>query len=164
LSIQEIRDRLRDIPGAEAMTMQTVMGRQLFGINGKLIGVPVTASDAEIEQTIRAGLASNALAEILPSPSSALLPPLTPPSQPRAPSMSGNFAASIKAMMSEARAGVEQARQEGLSKVTEAVGKLNDAKAATANVAHTMAKTIEDEAASVLAELGQITNDLTGEA
>src|SRR5579859_3969573 len=75
-------------------------------------------------------------------------------------SMTTSFAASLKAMMDEARAGVQQAREEGLAKVGEAVGKLHEAKAATAKVAGTMVKTIEDEAAAVLAELGQISNDL----
>lgn len=58
------------------------------------------------------------------------------------------------------RAGVEQARTDGLTKVTEAVGKLNDAKAATTKVAAGMAKQIEDEAASALSDLGQISNEI----
>jgi len=70
----------------------------------------------------------------------------------------GSFAASIRAMMDEARAGVAQARAEGLAKVGEAVTKLNEAKAATAQVAHSMAKTIADEADAVMSELGQISN------
>lgn len=72
----------------------------------------------------------------------------------------GSFAASIRAMMDEARAGVAQARADGLAKVGEAVGKMNEAKVATAKVSANMVKTIEDEAASVLSELGQISNDL----
>ncbi len=84
--------------------------------------------------------------------------------QPKATTMTapapGSFAASLKAMMDEARAGVAQARADGLATVQTAVGKLADAKTATLHVAGTMAKTIEDEASSVLAELGQISNDL----
>jgi len=72
----------------------------------------------------------------------------------------GSFAASIKAMMDEARAGVAKARSDGIAAVGEAVGKLNDAKTATAHVAGKMVQTIHDEAASVLAELGQVSNDL----
>lgn len=75
-----------------------------------------------------------------------------------------SFAASIKAMMDDAKAGVAKAREDGLAKVGEAVGKLHEAKGAVTQVSHKMAKTIEDEAASVMAELGQISNDLTGEA
>jgi hypothetical protein len=43
----------------------------------------------------------------------------------------GSFAASMRAMMDEARAGVAQARADGVAKVGEAVSKLNDAKVAT---------------------------------
>jgi hypothetical protein len=70
----------------------------------------------------------------------------------------GSFAASIRAMMEEARAGIAQARADGLSKVGEAVTKLNEAKTATAQVAGSMAKTIADEADAVMSELGQISN------
>lgn len=72
----------------------------------------------------------------------------------------GSFAASLKAMMDEARAGVVQARADGIAKVGEAVGKLGDAKAAVTHVTGTMAAAIESEAADVMAELGQISNDL----
>lgn len=79
----------------------------------------------------------------------------TPAKRPAAP---GSFAAGIRAMMDEARAGIVQAREEGLGKVQDAVAKLGEAKAATAQVARHMAKTIEDEAADVMAELGQLSN------
>lgn len=72
----------------------------------------------------------------------------------------GSFAAGLKAMLDEARAGLEQSRADGLAQVQGAVGKLNEAKVATAHVSAKMAKTIEDEAANALAELGQISNDL----
>lgn len=76
----------------------------------------------------------------------------------------GSFAAGIRAMMNEARAGVAKAREDGLAKVGDAVKKLDEAKVATVSVAGQMAKTIEDEAAEVMSELGQISNDLGGEA
>jgi hypothetical protein len=76
----------------------------------------------------------------------------------------GSFAAGIRAMMDEARAGVAKAREDGLAKVGDAVKKLDEAKVATVSVAGQMAKTIEDEAAEVMSELGQISNDLGGEA
>jgi post-segregation antitoxin (ccd killing protein) len=52
----------------------------------------------------------------------------------------------------------------GCPKVSEAVDKLNEAKAATVNVTGAMAKAIQSEAADVMAELGLISNDLNGEA
>jgi hypothetical protein len=70
----------------------------------------------------------------------------------------GGFAASIRAMMDEARADLAKAREDGVSKVKEAVGKLTEAKAAVVQVSGSIAKTIEDEAASVMAEIGQISN------
>lgn len=72
----------------------------------------------------------------------------------------GGFAARIRSMMDEARAGVAQARADGLAKVGDAVGKMTEAKAATIKVTDNMVRTIEDEAASLLSELGQISNDL----
>lgn len=72
----------------------------------------------------------------------------------------GSFSAQIKAMMDEARNGIAQARADGVAKVGEAVSKLNEAKVATTKVAGAMAKTVEDEAAEVMSELGQISNDL----
>lgn len=76
----------------------------------------------------------------------------------------GSFAAGIRAMMDEARAGVAKAREDGLAKVGDAVKKLDEAKVATVAVAGQMAKTIENEAAEVMSELGQISNDLGGES
>jgi hypothetical protein len=172
LSIAELKQRLADVPGIEGLTMQIAMGRQIFGLNGKLIGVDAGASDAEVERVIRAAIASDAVAEIIPpaSPSAALLPPLIPeqPAKPKEVRMSspapGSFAASIRAMMDEARSGVAKAREEGLAKVSDAVSKLGEAKAATEHVAASMAKTIHDEADAVMAELGLISNDLHGES
>ncbi len=168
MSIGDLKSRLADVPGIEGLTMQLAMGRQIFGLNGKLIGVDANADDAEIERAIRAAIASDAIAQIIPSPSAALLPSLTQ-SEPQGKSMAaptGGFAASIKAMLEEARAGVEKAKADGMAKVGEAVTKLNQAQAATAHVAGSMAKTIEDEASAVMSELGQISNDLglNGEA
>jgi|SRR5581483_552595 len=149
MSIAELRNRMSDIPGIDGLTMQLLGGRQCFSWgSGMLVAVDPMATDQEIETAIR-----NASR----LPSVALIP-----DKPEAASMTtpapGSFAASIRAMMDEARQGIAQARADGLAKVSEAVGKLTEAKTATAQVAASMAKTIEDEAASVLAELGQISN------
>lgn len=160
MSIEDLKARLRDVPGIEGLTMQSLVGRQVFGFDGKIAAVDPNASDQEIEDAIRSAAAlDQPNAPIVQNPTP--LPPVnlteTAPMTSPAP---GTFASSIRAMMDEARAGVAQARSDGLAKVGEAIGKLNDAKTATAHVAGTMAKTIEDEAASVLSELGQISNDL----
>lgn len=171
MSIVELRERLRDIPGIENLTMQSVMGRQLFGLNGKLIGVPMTADDGEVEGTIRAAMASTlTAAEIVkvldasPIPSGALLAPVTmaeaPKVQPMPPAAPGSFAASLKALMDDARAGIIQARADGRAKVSEALGLMTEAQAATRHVTDAMASTIKAEADDVMTELRQITNDL----
>jgi hypothetical protein len=148
MSIADLRNRMQDIPGIDWLTMQLAGGRQVFTIGDGHVATGAFASDDEIETAIRNAvrlptvplIATEAITMTTPAP--------------------GSFAASIRAMMDEARHGVAQARADGLAKVTEAVGKLTEAKTATAHVAASMAKTIEDEAASVLAELGQISNDL----
>jgi hypothetical protein len=167
MGINDLKARLADVPGIDGLTMQTVMGRQVFGIGGKLIGVDLNASEAEIDNAIRVGVASPDIATIIP-PVTMNLAPEAPKGSPAmtatmtAPAP-GSFAASLRAMMDEARAGVAQARADGLSKVTDAVGKLAEAKAATTHVSEVMAKTIADEADAVMAELGQISNSLGGE-
>jgi hypothetical protein len=80
--------------------------------------------------------------------------------QPKGPTMSDSFAASLRAMIDEAKAGVEQAREDGRSKVSAAVAKLNEAKAATVKVSGAIAQTISDQADEVISDLGQISNDL----
>lgn len=69
-----------------------------------------------------------------------------------------SFAASLKAMIDDAKAGVEQARADGRAKVGEAVAKLNEAKVATTKVASAMAQAIADEADAAMSDLGQISN------
>jgi len=95
-----------------------------------------------------------------PLPAVSLIEPKPIVTKPMTAPEPGSFAASLKAMLDEAKSGLAQARADGMATVKEAVGKLNDAKTATAHVAGTMAKTIEDEAASAMSELGQISNDL----
>lgn len=166
--LETLKARLADVPGVETLTLQLLAGRQSYGLAGKLISVDATATEAEAEAAIRAALGPIAQMPIgTPAGSSASLLPavaLQPKeTKPMATPASGSFAASLKALMDEARAGVAKAREDGHARVKDAIGKLNEAKAATEQVTSSMAKTIEDEAASVMSELGQISNDLTGE-
>jgi len=167
-SLATIKAQLADLAGIDALSMQILVGRHNYQFGGKLISVDPTASADEIASEIRAALSSQAKAMSTPGANSAsLLPSVGLPSKQENRSMTtapapGSFAAGLKAMMDEARAGVAKARADGLATVQQAVGKLNEAKAATEKVAGSMAKTIEDEAAAVLSELGQISNDLGG--
>jgi hypothetical protein len=175
MSINDLKSRMADIPGIDHLTMQIVMGRQCFGLNGKLIGVPMTADDGEVEGTIRAAVASTlTAAEIVkvpdeaPSPSAALLPPLVQPEapkvQPRPAIAPGGFAASLKGMLDDAQAQLAKAQYTGRARVQQSVDKFSMAIAAVGKVSESKAKEIEDAADSVLADLGQISNDLNGEA
>jgi hypothetical protein len=72
----------------------------------------------------------------------------------------GSFAASLRSVMNEARAGLDKARADGIAQVQVAVEKLSTAKESVSKVSGQIAKTISDEADEVMAELGQISNDL----
>ena len=158
MSVHELKQALQDVPGVESLTMAyTFDGNALITIAGRTVEVSPTASNAEIALAFRDPAMSTPSVTVTPLPTVAFNTRTEPMSTPATP---GSFAAGIRAMMDEARAGVAQARADGLARVGDAVGKLNEAKAATAHVAGTMAATIESEAADVMAELGQISNDL----
>lgn len=74
------------------------------------------------------------------------------------PTAPGGFAASLRAILDEAKAGLEQAQQDGKAKVGEAVAKLKDATTATLQVSGTIAQAITDQADAVMSDLGQISN------
>lgn len=158
MSIDQLKARLRDVPGIETLTLQNIAGRSAYGFNGLIAAVDPNSTDDQIETAIRMASIQAALRPANDEPTP--LPPVNITEPKPMTTQPGSFSAAIKAMMDEARAGVAQARTDGLAKVGEAIGKLNDAKTATAKVAATMAGTIEDEAASVMSELGQISNDL----
>jgi hypothetical protein len=156
VDLDAIKEMLPYVAGITGITQTNIGGRMTFGFNGIVVGVDPGASDDEIVASIQKAESAR-LSSAAPTPAQSQDKPMTTPAK-------GSFAASLKAMMDEARAGVAQARADGIAKVSEAVGKLNEAKTATAQVAGAMAKNISDEADSVLAELGQISNDLTGES
>lgn len=70
----------------------------------------------------------------------------------------GGFAASLRAILDDAKAGLEQAQADGRARVGEAVAKLKDATAATLQVSGNLAQTISDQADEVMSDLGQISN------
>lgn len=53
MSINDLKDRLRDIPGIEGLTMALIAGRQQFGFNGMIAATDPLATDQEIEDAIR---------------------------------------------------------------------------------------------------------------
>lgn len=157
MSVHELKQALREVPGVEGLTLAYAPnGYELVTIAGRTVEVSPSTSNEAIR------------AEFLAPVTSTPIPPMAPINQPQGKPMTttpapGSFAAGIRAMMDEARAGVAKARADGLATVGAAVGKLNEAKDATAHVAGSMAASIESEAADVMAELGQISNSLGGE-
>lgn len=175
MSLASLKVRMADISGIEKLSMELLAGRQNYSLGGRLISVDSAASDADVERAVRASLSSPAIAQLpagtpagaQAAPSASLLPAVNPQlrqeSKPMTTAGTGGFAASIKAMMNDALAGMAQAQVEGLARIQHSVGKLNEAKTATMQVAESMAKSIDDQTAAVLSELGQISNDLGGQ-
>lgn len=166
MSIEALKTRLRDVPGINTLTMTSLLGRQNFGFNGLIASVDANATVQEIEDAIRNAAAvaerplepiATALNDMLASPTPLPTVNLTE-TKPMTPPAPGSFAASIRAMMDEAKSGLAQARTDGLAKVGTAVAKLGEAKAAVTQVSGSLAKTMEDEANSVMSELGQFSN------
>jgi hypothetical protein len=162
MSVHELKQALRDIPGAESLTLgYASSGNELVTIAGHTIEVNPGTSSAEIALAFRDPVMSTPNVTVTPLPPVDYVPaPTTRTTKTMSTPNPGSFAAGLKAMMDEARAGIAQARADGVAKVGEAVGKLNDAKVATTKVAANIVSTIESEAADVMAELGQISNDL----
>lgn len=72
--------------------------------------------------------------------------------------VSGGFAADIKAILDGAKLRVLQAQNNGRAKVNDAANRLGEAAVQVERVTDGMAAQINDQADSVLAELGQISN------
>lgn len=158
-----VKARLADVPGIENLSVANIEGRFEFGMDGKIAAVNELASDADIDSAIRIIFGGH----VTPLPPAQPLPPAptAAPATPKAATMTttpapGSFAASLKAMMDEAKNGLAQAQSAGRARVKEAVGKFADATVATGKVSETIATQIEDAASSALADLGQISNDL----
>jgi hypothetical protein len=116
MSVADLKARLADVPGIETLTMRLICGRQEFGFNGLIAAVDATANDQEIETAIRQ------TAELAKFRRLASVPFVSPAKPKEARPMSATpartgFAASLRAMMDEARAGVEKARSDGMQTV-----------------------------------------------
>jgi hypothetical protein len=160
MSVSDLKTRLHDVPGIENLTMQNLAGRQVYSLGGKVIGLDPNASDAEIENAIRAAVASPSIALIpLEGASVALLPNVAPaPSQsiPRGKAMSVTGAAhagmSLKQMMADKKAKLAAAHD----KLSANFGKLDQATAAL----DSLGDDVGSEADDLLASIGQFKNDL----
>lgn len=169
-----IKARHAAVEGIDALSLTHVGGRIVFGLGDRVAAVQESASDDDIDKAIKIIFGpDDAPAGASPAPEPAAADPVVaqavvaaaPAQAPAAVTAKpvvkhGSFALGLKAMMDEARTGLDQARADGQTKVRAAVNKLNDAKERVASVTDTMASTITSEADDVLAELGQISNEL----
>lgn len=179
IDLSVLKAGLSDIPDIDALTETTIGGRRVYGLNGMVTAVDINSSASATAAAIRQTIAMRAAGKIVvqvetPAPAAAPaasvapttpIPPVTLiPAKPKANPMStpapGSFAASLKAMMDEAKSGLALAQTAGRARVQEAVGKFADATVATGKVSESMAKQIEDAASSALADLGQISNEI----
>jgi len=154
------RDKLRhEYPGG--LRTRVIGSDKFVTLGDHTVMVSQMATDDEIAAALHLNGAT------APTPATPLppAPTITAPAPLYAVSGSkpisrGSFAASLRAMMDEARGALEQARTDGTSQVKKAVEKLTMAKESVGKVSGQIAKTISDEADDVMAELGQISNDL----
>jgi hypothetical protein len=149
------RDKLRkEYPGG--LRTRVIGSHQFVTLGDKTVMVSQMATDEEIAAALHLGGTTQPATPLPPAPTIQQAP-VAPVSKPSPP---GSFAASLRAMMDEARASLEQARSDGTTQVKKAVEKLAMAKESVGKVSGQIAKTISDEADDVMAELGQISNDL----
>ena len=64
MSIHDLKHRMSDVPGIEALTMVMLLGRQHYNIGGKVVQLPAAASAIEVEVAICAAMSSDAIAQI----------------------------------------------------------------------------------------------------
>jgi hypothetical protein len=155
---------LREALGRNDIEVRFGDGKQYVTMDDKTVELSASASPAEVAQALDLSKPP------VPAPSPALIPQvqiLTPmtSAQAAAPAKPvktvpapGSFAASIRAIVNEARDGLQQARSDCVAQVREAVGELQAVTAQTKQVGSSMVKSIKDETAAALAELGQISN------
>ncbi len=156
MSVHELKQALRDIPGAESLTLAYAPnGNELVTIAGHTVEVSPHASAAEIALAFQTPNVT-----VTPVPPVDYAPAPTIGTKTMSTPNPGSFAASIRAMLDQGRAGVEKAKADGLAQVSAAVNKMNDAKDATAKVSASIAASIHSEVADVMAELGQFSNEL----
>lgn len=167
LDAEIIKVKLRDVPGIEQLAFTEVGDRLVAAFNGVTTSTAHNASEDQMMAAIRnaASLrvamlrAPNTTApELSPQPLPSPTAPAAPETKPMSAPAPGGFAAGLKAILDEAKAGVVQAQANGTAKVKEAAQRLNQAAVQTIAVADTMAQQIDDQTHAVLSELGQISN------
>jgi hypothetical protein len=160
MSIADLKLALADIPGIEQLTMQSFIGRQLFGLNGLVIGTDAAASQDEIERAIRTAVTERRPAALSDQPD----PPMTPlpansltqplPRDMMLTSIMGFQPGSIQAMFEDLRQKAQARRAQTLQKVAAAASKHANVDAALER----MADLIDREADAAMHEFAKFTN------
>lgn len=160
LDAEAIKAKLPDVPGIETLAITIVGDRAVAAFDGRTTSVAHNASEAQMILAIRnaSSLRAAQLRAVSAEPEQLSPQPLPVKGPIMTKPAPGGFAAQIKAMLSGARADLENAKADGLKQVGAAVTEMRDAQAQVQVVAATMVKVIKDETADVLAELGQISN------
>lgn len=158
LNAERIKLKLPDIAGIEQLAFTEVGDRLVAAFNGVTTSVAHNASEDQMIAAIR-NAASLRVAQLrMPNETA---PELSPPPLPtKGPAMPSRFgiAAQMRAMMDEARAGLQDAIGQGMAQVKAAVDEHTEAAHQVKAVTSSMAAQIRSETADVLAELGQISN------
>jgi len=163
VSIADLKAQLRDVPGFQGLTMQSIGGRQVFGCNGLIAAVDPTANAQEIESAIRdaSAMRQPAIATTTAAPTS--LPPnnltmteakpMTPPPAPSSPI--GIKPGELSGLFKQLRA-----RKEAMIADIQANGA---EVAAVLAAGEQMSAGLKADADALKAEFGQLTNFPTAE-
>ncbi len=141
MSVVDLKARLADIPGIDGLTMQLLAGRQVFGWNGLIAAVDPMATDDEIESAIRmaARLPANRMTD----------------ERPKDQRMSVTGAAYAGGSLKAQLQAIKDKLAQGQSKMASAMEKMNQA----AEAHNQLADTVAGEAESLMADIGQFTNN-----
>lgn len=160
MSIAELKDRFRDIPGIENLTMRLEGGQQVFSLGGAFVSTPPLAMDAEIGAALRTiapvpGSTIPVAAPFAPSVSAAPAPVATAPAAPLAPPTPAAAHLTMKAMMENHMRGMAQLQETQAALVQLSMDRQMRA---VSEALGSVAQTIDGQTDDFLAMMGQITN------
>lgn len=155
MSVENLKSRLRDVPGIETLTMTLIAGRQAFGFNGLIAAVDPNASDDEIEKAIRsaAGIPTTGGAINSEASSATPIPPvnITEPKPMTEQSPTGFVPGEISSMFKTLRARKDAMVADVMKNGAEV--------AATLEAGEKMSAALKAEGDAMKAEFGLLTNN-----
>lgn len=153
MSIDDLKARLRDVPGIDTLTMQTLAGKQMFCFSGMIAAVDPQATDQEIEDAIRgaaARLETYRTTSAIPTPLPAVN--LTEPnSMTDTPSPTGFVPGEISSLFKSLRARKDAMVADIMANGAEVANILTAGEA--------MAASLKAEGEALKAEFAQLTNN-----